>query len=70
MRFVVVFALSLFAAGCATSGSGDGPEYRETEYKTGSNLPQKRNRDLPVEEKSVDPAAIPRNASPASRVGG
>ena len=70
MRVLFIFTLALLAAGCTTPGSGDGPEYRETEYKTGSNLPQKRNREIPVEQRSVDPAAIPRNTAPASRVGG
>ena len=70
MRALFVFALGTLAAGCTTSGPSDGAEYRETEDRTGSNLPQKRNREMPVEQRSVDPAAIPRNTAPASRAGG
>lgn len=70
MRIAILAALATLAAGCTTPGPSDGAQYRETEYRTGSNLPQKRNREMPIEQKSVDPAAIPRNASPASRAGG
>ena len=70
MRIALLVSFAMLAAACTTPGPSDGAEYRETEYKTGSNLPQKRNRELPVEQRSIDPAAIPRNTSPASRVGG
>lgn len=69
IRFFVL-ALAALAASCATPVADDGSEYRGTDYKTGSNLPQKRNRDLPVEQKAVDPATIPRNTMPGSRAGG
>ena len=65
--FLVLAALT---TSCATPAVDDGSEYRETEYRTGSNLPQKRNRELPIEQKSVDPATIPRNTGPATRAGG
>ena len=70
MRRFIALTLALLVTACSTPAGGDGSEYRETDYKTGSNLPQKRNRDMPVEVKSVDPASIPRTVSPASRSGG
>lgn len=70
MRSLVALTLALLVAACSTPAANDGSEYRETEYKTGSNLPQKRTREAPVEVKSVDPASIPRPVSPASRSGG
>jgi len=70
MKRFLVLALAGLAASCATPAADDGSEFREADYRTGSNLPQKRNRELPVEQKVVDPTTIPRNTMPATRAGG